>query len=100
MLIGRYPVKFYTSESQKVRGEVKVDDPKCWCRTRCSHTKTAKTKQVFAIAQTTKRYKTIGVKKFAKAQVKNIIIQKNKLDYKKNLVKNLHMLCKDTRMDV
>jgi hypothetical protein len=83
MLIGRYPVKFYTSESQKVRGEVKVDDPKCWCRTRCSHTKTAKTKQVFAIAQTTKRYKTIGVKKIAKAQVKNIIIQRNKLDYKK-----------------
>ena len=84
MLISRYPVRFYTSESQKERREVKVDDPKCWCtRTQCSHTKTAKTKQVFAIAQTTKRYKTIGVKKIAKAQVKNIIIQRNKLDYKK-----------------
>jgi hypothetical protein len=71
MLISRYPVRFYTSESQKERREVKVDDPKCWCtRTQCSHTKTAKTKQVFAIAQTTKRYKTIGVeKKIAKAQV-------------------------------
>jgi hypothetical protein len=63
MLIGHYLVRFYTSKSQKERREVKVDDPKYWCRTQCSHTKTAKTNQVFSIAQTTKRYKTIGVEK-------------------------------------
>jgi hypothetical protein len=54
----------------KKRREVKVDDSKCWCRTHCSHTKTAKTKQFFAIAQTTKRYKNRSRKKIAKAQVK------------------------------
>jgi hypothetical protein len=30
----------------------------------------------------------------------NIIIQKNKLDCENNLVENLHMLCKDARMNV
>ena len=48
---------------------VNVNDPKCWCRTWCSHTKTAKMKQVFAIVTTTKRYKTMS-QKIAKAQVK------------------------------
>jgi hypothetical protein len=84
---------------------------KLWCRTQCSHTirkdkiinyvfahcnhtirKDEIINYVFAHCNDDKEIFPLTVKEIAKAQKKDKIIQKNKLNYENKLVKNLHVL--------